>query len=333
MNISTKLLRALVVLADCRHFTRAAERCNLSQSAFSHLIRRLERDAGVPLFDRNTRNVALTAEGELLAEHARRLLADIDASFAELRDRATLRRGRVAVAALPSLSADLLPRVFARYRLRYPGITLHLFDRLSDPCLNLLNEGRVDFALTAPGRRLQEFDSRLLVSERFYFVCPRTHRLARRRRIALKDVRGEELLGMVRSSSVRQHVDRALGDAVRQSSLEVEQLATLAGLIANGLGVALVPELTLYQFRRDELVCVEVDDANLRRPILAVQRKGVRLSPAAAELFAMIPPLLTSLSSAPGAAVGRVPRRQSQPQSRRGSARSRLSAQGRSARL
>jgi len=300
MNISTKLLRALVVLADCRHFTRAAERCNLSQSAFSHLIRRLEHDAGVPLFDRNTRNVALTAEGELLAEHARRLLADIDASFAELKDRATLRRGRVSIAALPSLSADLLPRVFARYRERYPGITLHLYDRLSDPCLDLLNEGRVDFALTAPGRRLREFDSRLLVSERFYLVCPRGHRLAWRRRIALKDARGEELLGMVRSSSVRQHVDRVLGDAIRQSSLEVEHLATLAGLIASGLGVALVPELTLYQFRRVELVCVPVDDANLRRPIFAVQRKGLRLSLAATELFAMIPPLLTSMSAAPG---------------------------------
>ena len=304
MNISTRLLQALVVLADTRHFTRAAERCNLSQSAFSHLIRRLEQDAGVPLFNRNTRNVALTAEGELLAEHARRLLADIDASFGELKDRAALRRGRVSVAALPSLCADLLPRLFARYQGRYPGISLHLYDRLSDGCLDLLKEGRVDFAITAPGPGLREFESRLLVSERFYLVCPRTHRLAARRRVALSDLGGEVLVSMARSSSVRQHIDRVLADTVRHSTFEVEHLATLAGLIAHGLGVALVPELTLYQFRREELVRVEVSEARLRRPLLAVQRKGMRLSPAAAELFAMIPPMLSPARSPAGGRRG-----------------------------
>ncbi|MFP3710881.1 LysR family transcriptional regulator, partial [Paraburkholderia sp. SIMBA_009] len=90
-------------MAEERHFTRAAQRCHLTQPAFSALIRQLEDSAGLRLFDRNTRNVELTAEGRVLDASARRLLADMDLVMEDLRDHAARRRGRVALAALPSL--------------------------------------------------------------------------------------------------------------------------------------------------------------------------------------------------------------------------------------
>lgn len=289
INISSHVLRAFLALADCRHFTRAAERCSLSQSAFSQLIRKLEEEAGTPLFHRTTRNVTLTAEGELFAERARRLLEDIEASFADVRDRAAGRKGRVSVAALPSLAANVLPGVFAAYRKRFPGVTLELFDCLSDRCLECLRDNRVDFALTAPGARLAEFDSRLLLSEEFYLVCRRDHPLAGRKRVQLQELKGFEMIHLARLSSVRQHVEPAIGKiGVRYSGLEVEQLATVAGLVAAGLGISLVPELTLFQFRRPELVAIPVEGKSLTRPIFVVQRKGMALSPPADSLLKMI---------------------------------------------
>jgi DNA-binding transcriptional LysR family regulator len=289
INISSRVLRAFLALADCRHFTRAAERCNLSQSAFSQLIRKLEEEAGAALFHRTTRNVTLTSEGELFAERARRLLEDIEASFADIKDRAAGRKGRVSIAALPSIAAHVLPDILAAYRARFPGVALELYDCLSDRCLQCLREGRVDFALTAPGPLLAEFDSRLILSEGFYLVCRRDHPLATRNNVQLRELNGFEILHLARVSSVRQHVEPALGTvAVRYSGLEVEQLATVAGLVAAGLGIALVPELTLFQFKRPELLTIPVRADNLTRPIFAVQRKGLPLSPPADLLLQMI---------------------------------------------
>jgi LysR family carnitine catabolism transcriptional activator len=289
INISAHVLRAFLALADCRHFTRAAERCNLSQSAFSHLIQRLEQEVGAALFNRTTRSVTLTAEGELFAERARRLLADIEASFVDLKDRAAGRKGRVSVAALPSLAANVLPGIFAAYRSRFPGVALELFDCLSDRCLECLRDGRVDFALTAPGTRLAEFDARLILSEGFYLVCRRDHPLAARKKLELEDLAGFELIHLARLSSVRQHVEPALGKiGIRYSGFEVEQLATVAGLVASGLGISLVPELTLFQFRRPELAAIPVEGRNLARPIFVVKRKHVALSRPADTLLKMI---------------------------------------------
>ena len=98
-----------MALADEKHFTRAAQRCHLTQPAFSALIRQLEDSAGLRLFDRDTRNVELTAEGRVLEASARRLLADMELAMDDLRDHAARRRGRVTLAALPSLAAGWLP--------------------------------------------------------------------------------------------------------------------------------------------------------------------------------------------------------------------------------
>jgi DNA-binding transcriptional LysR family regulator len=288
-NISAHVLRAFLALADTQHFTRAAESCSLSQSAFSQLIRRLEEEAGIALFNRTTRNVTLTNEGKVFVERARRLLEDIEASFADLKDRASGRKGRVAVAALPSLAATLLPGIFAAYRRRFPGVTIELFDRLSDRCLECLNDGHVDFALTAPGPRLAEFEYRQVLSEGFFVVCNRDHPLASRKSLQLHELKGYEMVHFARMSSVRQHVEPALGTiGAGYSGLEVEYISTAAGLVAAGLGISLVPELTLFQFRRPELVAIPVESKTLTRPIFVVQRRDVKLSPPADLLLRIV---------------------------------------------
>jgi LysR family carnitine catabolism transcriptional activator len=289
LHVPPRLMQAFLALAECRHFTRAAERCHVSQSAFSGMIRRLEEAVGARLFERNTRNVTLTPEGELFAEAAQRLMADFDSAFLKLRDHVARRKGRVGVAALPSLAAGWLPPVLAAYRRAYPGITVELFDALSDRCLELLRDGRADLALTAPGENLVEFDARPLFSDRFFLVCHRSHPLAGRPRIGIGDLAGSEFIHLARSTSVRQHLDAALGAAgLTASGFEVEHLATVAGLIAAGLGVSLVPEFTLFQFRHPDLVAVPVDAPELVRPILIVTRKGRSLSVAAQAMLELV---------------------------------------------
>lgn len=289
INLSLRALHAFVVLADSRHFTRAAERCHLSQPAFSQLIHRLEDTVGARLLERSTRHVALTPEGELFADAARRIIADAEAAVTSLRDHAAGRKGRVAIAALPSIAADWLPELIAEYRARSPGVTVELFDTLSDRCLALVREGRADFALAAPGVKLLEFDARPIYTDRYYLVCRRDHPLAHRRSVRLHELAGCALINLSRSSSVRQHLEPLLRDVPHSSTgLEVEQLPTLAALVASGLGVSLVPELTLFHFRRPELATVLVEAAGLERPIFVVQNKGRSLSVAAAGMLEII---------------------------------------------
>ncbi len=288
-NISTKLLHAFLALDQCRHFTRAAERSHLSQSAFSAAIQRLETAVGAKLVERDTRNVTLTPEGDLFVEVARALVSDIDAAFTDMGDYIARRKGRVAIAALPSLAANGLPAVIAEYKRQFPGITVQLFDALSDQCLNLLRQGKVDLALTAPGASLAEFDTRTLCSDPFYLVCRRDHRLATKSRITLTDLAGCELIHLAKSTSVRQHVDSlTAGIEVKHSGLEVEHLATVAGLIEHGLGVSLVPELTLFQFRNLHLIAIPVESNQVVRPILIVRQKDRALSIAAQGMLELI---------------------------------------------
>lgn len=288
-NISTRLLHAFVALEETRHFTRAAERCHTSQPAFSAMIRKLEETAGTRLFERDTRNVTLTPEGELFSEVARSLIADIESAFDDMADYVARRRGRVSIAALPSLAARALPAVIAEYRRLYPGVAITLHDALSDGCLALLRQRKADLVLTAPGANFLEFDTRVLGSDPFYLVCRRDHPLARKRRLQAADLAGQELIHLAKSSSVRQYVDILLRDiATVHSGFEVEHLATVAGLVEQGLGVSLVPELTLFQFRQLDLAAIPLDTQEQVRPILIVRRKDQALSIAAQAMLELI---------------------------------------------
>jgi DNA-binding transcriptional LysR family regulator len=286
INLSSRDLEAFLALAHAQHFTRAAEQCHLSQSAFSQKIARIERVAGVALFERSTRHVALTPEGELFAEEVRRIQQDLLHALSHLNELATRRVGKVAVAALPSVAAVWMPRVIAQYRAQHPNIRIELFDTLAAGGLAMLREGRVDLAITAGGD-LREFAVQELKRERFFLVCPGAHRLAGKRSVALADLRNEELVHLARSSSVRQHLEAA-GVPARPGALEVEHLATVAALVAQGIGVSVVPELTLFHFARAGLASVPVRDRVLRRPILLARRKGKALSVAARAMVAAI---------------------------------------------
>jgi DNA-binding transcriptional LysR family regulator len=288
-NISTKQLSAFLALDELKHFTRAAERCHLSQSAFSTVISKLEESVGAKLFERDTRNVKLTPEGMLFAEVARSLYEEISSAFDNMADYVARRRGRVAIAALPSLAAHGLPAIIAEYRQRYPSVATTLYDSLSDQCLAMLRDGRVDFALTALGPHLAEFDTHILCSDPFYLVCRRDHRLAGLSKIVPGDLDGCEMVHLVKSTSVRQHVDALLRDvATVPSGLEAEHLATVAGLVQHGLGVTLVPEMTLFQFRLLDLLAIPVEAPDSERAIYIVKRKDRSLSIAAQGMLELI---------------------------------------------
>ncbi len=286
MNLSGRLIDAFLALEETRRFAVAARRCNVSASAFSQMIGRLEEQVGARLFDRDTRNVALTPEGQAFSAGAHRIADEIRATLSALQDRAALDTGRVAVAAPPSLGADWLPRLLAGFQRTHPGVTLRLLDVVSDRCLALVATGEVDFGLNAQRGNDLEFDSSLLFNERFFVVCPRTDPLAARAALKFADLKGRPFVQTVRTGSVWQQTQPWLAKAqVHDTGLEVTQFGTLAGLIEGGFGISLVPELALLLCRRPGLAAVPLDERQAVRPIYRIRRRGRTLSAAAQALW------------------------------------------------
>lgn len=282
--VSTRQLRAFAALAELKNFTRAAAQSHLSQPAFSALIRALEQAVGARLFDRDTRKVELTPEGRLFLDGAARLLRDFDAALADLGDHAARRRGRVAIALLPALAAGWLPDVLAAFRTRHPGIELDVADALSEDCVDRVRAGRADFALAAIRAGAPELRTEAFCSDRFHVVCQRGHRLASRRRVTLADLAGEPFVHLARTSSVRQLIDAAVRPAALNRVMELEQLSTVAGMVRAGLGITVVPSLTLFHFRHAELVSRPLQPA-IERQIFVVRPRDRSLSAAAQALL------------------------------------------------
>lgn len=289
INISFKLLKAFLTLSEQKNFTRAAEHCHVSQSTFSGMIQRLETELGARLFDRDTRNVVVTPEGEMFAEAARQLVDDIQWTFSDLSDYVAKKKGRVAIAALPSIASGWLPPVIAEYRRLYPGIAIEIHDVLSDNCLELVQQGQADIALAAPNSALDEYATEHFHTDRFFLICRRDHRVAAYPAVSMEDLRGCDFIRLSRSTSVHQHLVNAVGaTGVTSSSFEVKYLSTVAGLIIHGLGVSLLPELTLSQFRHPDLVAIPLTTSGISRPIHIIWRKDKPLSIAAQAMLELV---------------------------------------------
>ncbi|MGM9486650.1 LysR family transcriptional regulator [Ideonella sp. YS5] len=297
MDLSTRQLRAFIALAEQRSFTRAAAQCHLSQPAYSALIKQLEDQLNQRLFDRSTRHVELTTEGRAFEPAARRVLAEFDTAIAGAADYATKRRGRVSIALLPSLAAGWLPAVLADFRARYPGIELDVADVLSEACIERVKTGQADLAIAAIRADTPELKAELFCTDRFHLVCPAGHPLATMKATPKpKDLLPHPFIHLSRTSSVRQYLDAALRPLRLNAVMEVDQLATVMGMVRAGLGISIVPELALFHFQHPGLVTRALGWKGLMRRLYFVRRRGRGLSVAAEGFHELV--LQTTLANA-----------------------------------
>jgi DNA-binding transcriptional LysR family regulator len=261
MNISSRQLDAFIALAQLGSFTLAAQRCHLSQPAFSALIKGLEEGVGVRLFDRSTRHVALTQEGAQFLDAAQRIRTDLGDAVQGLREAAALQRGRVSIALLPSLAAAWLPPVLALFHARHPGIQLQVSDLLSADT--------------------EELQAEWFCADRLHLVCRADHALAALPSPRMADLKDQPFIQLARHSSVRQYLESQSRAQPLDTLLEVEHLATVMGMVRAGLGISVVPALALFHFVQPGLVTRPLADADRQRDLYLVRRRQRSLSPAA----------------------------------------------------
>ncbi|GAC1306064.1 MAG: LysR family transcriptional regulator [Vulcanimicrobiaceae bacterium] len=232
-----------VAVAHAEHVTRAAEALGITQPALSRSIARLEAELGAPLFDRKGRSVRLNRHGRTLLTSAERAFAELDRARREIADQLDASRGTVALGFLHTLGIGLVPDLIGAYRRDAPYVTFDLVQNAADTIYRQLDDGAVDLCFGAEPPPQRGLVWRELYREAIELAVPPDHRLARRRGIRLAEVSGDAFVALRPPFSLRQLSDQLCARAgfAPQIAFEGEEVATVRGLVAAGLGVALLP--------------------------------------------------------------------------------------------
>lgn len=238
-------LRYVVALAEARSFSSAARRLGVSQSTLSLQVAKLERELGVPLFDRRRRRVVLTVLGRALLERARLVLREADGLRSLVGEHARdPMEATVRLGVIPTVAPYLFPPVLRVLHTLHPKLRLLLHEARTDDLLEQLRLGRIDAAILSPPIALSGLRLRVLYREPFLAALPSGSPLARKRRLTLEDLEHERLLLLEEGHCLRRQVlaacrrRRAINEEIQGTSLEM-----LRAMVALGIGVTLVPAL------------------------------------------------------------------------------------------
>jgi LysR family hydrogen peroxide-inducible transcriptional activator len=276
--VNLRDLAYLVAVADERHFGRAAAASYVSQPTLSTQIKKLERELGVELIERNHRHVMLTPAGERIVERARIILREVDV----IRDLAERARdpesGTVRVGLFPTLGPYLLPHVVPKIRDRFPDLELLLVEETTDRVLQHLRDGSLDAGVLALPINDDQLHVEPLFEEDFLLAVPADHQLAGTTEpIPISTLARENVLLLEEGHCLR---DQALAvcqvagvaerDGFRATSLE-----TLRQMVAARVGVTLLPRLAVSPPvpRSVDVALVEFRDPVPRREIAICWRK------------------------------------------------------------
>jgi DNA-binding transcriptional LysR family regulator len=261
-------------------FSAAADALDYSQSAVSQAMQTLEGEAGVALIERSRGGVRPTAAGAALVGHIGGILAQLEAAEDEIGAIAAGRGGHLRTASFPTAGATLMPQAIAAFRGSHPGVEVSLAEGEPEEIGPRLRAGEFDLALLfefegvgerlgAGMRRFELFDDPL------HLALPATHKLARRKAAPrLEDLSEESFVQTSESSPCARHVVRSCIAATFEPrvSFESDDYQTVQGLVAAGVGVALIPQLALSTVREDIVVRPLAPQSPVRKVFAATPR-------------------------------------------------------------
>jgi DNA-binding transcriptional LysR family regulator len=291
--LNVQRLRVLRAVAASGSFSRAAEALSYTQSAVSQAIATLEAEAGATLIERDRRGVRPTAVGAALVAHADVILAGLEAAETELAAMVGGHGGHLRMASFPTAGSTLMPLAIARFAADRPDVELSLAEGEPEEIAPRLRAGEFDLALVFEfrdgaeklGAGLRRLD---LLEDLMYVALPAGHRLADEPRLRLEDLRGESWVQTSAASPCARHVVRSCHGAGFEPnvSFESDDYQTVQGLVAAGVGVALIPQLALSSVRDDIRVRALHPRGPVRNVVVATPRGGAL--PAAQHMLAVL---------------------------------------------
>ncbi|MBB4617307.1 LysR family carnitine catabolism transcriptional activator [Sphingomonas abaci] len=274
-----------MLVAYHRNFSEAGRLANVSQPALSRTIRLLEEQLSARLFDRDSRNVRLTAAGETLLPVVERLITDFDAAFSDLSHSLSGARGRVVVGALPTVAAGDLPAAIAAFRASHPLVEIALRDHLSGTLYQQMHDREIDLAVTSsPDDPAIRFEP--LMTDAMVMVVKAGSALDTGTPARWSIFADHPFVAMAPRSSVRMVTDAALRKARLSIAglYDCTQLATVGALVEAGLGITALPRSTLQILHHDRIATRPLTHPAVERTI-GLAYPLDRTLPPAAEAF------------------------------------------------
>ena len=302
-------LKVLTEVVRQGSFSAAAETLSYTQSAVSQAIARLEAETGATLIVRDRSGVRPTAPGASLVEHAEGILGRIEVAEAELAALMGIRSGRLRMASFPSAGATLMPLAIARFRRRHPDVSLALAEGEPEDIAPRLRAGEFDLALLFefPGERERHgarLRTQLLLEDPMLVALPAEHALAAKRALSLGDLRDEDWVQTSATSPCARHVVRSCLAAGFEPKVtfESDDYETVQGLVAAGVGVALIPHLALTRVDPG-IVVRELAPRSPARRVVAATLAAAGVAPAAATMIEILADVATRYTDGPARAA------------------------------
>ena len=265
MNL--RQIKFAVAVADTGSFTKAADACNVVQSALSHQIAKLEQELGARLFERTSRAVKLTLVGNAFLPQARQMLAASE----RIREEVAAARGTVCgsltVGTISTLRVLDLVDILAQFHQRFPHVDVRFYQGMSENLVADVREQRADAGFIGlwPGEPVEGVSKLTLADEELVALIPAGHALAQEQRISLLQLAGLPLVDFYANSGARRQTELAFAAAgvTPRVNFEVSHIDLLESIVRRGLAIGLVPRSAVP--RGEQLAVVSVEGAPVRR--------------------------------------------------------------------
>jgi len=278
MRLSLKQLKYICAVSEHLHFGRAADACFVTQSTLSASIQDLESYLGINVFERTKKRVLITETGKNIVERAKRILQEVDNLVDAASQTQAPLSGKLTIGAIPTVSPFLLPSLLPKLRKHYPQLKVFLREEQTATLIEDLRNGRIDVALLALPYPLPDLTVTSLFAESFYLATLPNHPTKQLKKLKTSHLQEESLLLLEEGHCLRQHALAAcnLQSANYGVPYQGTSLTTLIQMVANGIGVTLVPEMAISAglLKKTGVVAHEFSEKNVTRTIGLVWRSN-----------------------------------------------------------
>ena len=277
MRTTLTQLRYICAISDDLHFSKAAKACHVTQSTLSAGVVSFEENIGQKIFERTNKQVLVTDLGLEIIEKARRILNEVSELEALGSASPQPLSGNVVLGAIPTISPFLFPKWLPKLRKTYPNLKLYLKERQTESLLDELARGQLDAAILAFPYPLKNMRVGPLFEEDFLLACSKNHPMAEQESLKINQIDHQDLLLLEEGNCIRDHALAACRlSKQKHAPFEGTSLPTLLEMVANDLGITLVPKMALSSelFKQSKVNFIPFDEKDVSRSIGLVWREG-----------------------------------------------------------
>ena len=274
--ISLKQLHYALAVEKTLHFKKAAEACNVSQSALSTAITELEKQLGITVFERNNKQVLVTNDGQLILNKAKKVKVELDDLLQLAQSNKQPFSSAMTIGVIPTIGPYLLPKVLPEVRKQYPDFKLKIIEEQSHVLVEKVRTGEIDAAILALPYALNGLISFNFWQEDFYWVCHKDECPSKLTEITSDELEIDKLMLLKDGHCLKDHALAAckLQNKKQDTDFDSASLHTLIQMVAGKLGTTLVPQMALDQltFNASELRAIHLNEPGPHRTIAFVIR-------------------------------------------------------------